>query len=416
MTKTKRAASLFLAAIILISALIPVSAFAASESQIRDKIVSVADGEVGYTDSSTHSKYGKWYGYQGSWCTYFVFWCYNQAGDKLGVTLYGNGVTPSGGNCNSMISWYKNKNRYHTRSSGYTPKTGDMVFFDWSGNGSSQHVGIVDYVSGSTVHTIEGNCSGSVKKREYTTKGSKPYNNVSAIMGYASPDFSSAANGKSETKKEKTTKKKTTTKKAAATKKVTTTKKQENKTTKKKTTTTATQTTKKETTKTTVSTTQTEKIEKLSLQASTYDLKIGDTVKLDYSISPGSAKAVVGYFCDEEDIIQIDAGGDITAIGNGTATVVVCANDEVYSQCDFTVTDAVAEVTTLSDKPARKVVGTVQNQVEGEEDMQAVLGRIGVNIDALTQNKQLYIIPLAIAGATMLICIIICIRKKAKKN
>ena len=35
--------------------------------------------------------------------------------------------------------------------------SGDTIFFDWGGNGTIDHVGIVESVSGGTVNTIEGN-------------------------------------------------------------------------------------------------------------------------------------------------------------------------------------------------------------------------------------------------------------------
>lgn len=412
MFKFKRITCLVISVLLTAAAITPFKAFASSENQIREKIVSVASAEIGYTGTSSYSKYGDWYGYQGGWCTTFVLWCYNEAGNKLGVKLYGNNVTPTGGNCNSMISWYKNKGRYYTRGS-YTPKAGDLVFFDWSGNGSSQHVGIVDYVSGSTVHTIEGNCSGKVKAREYTTSGSKPYNNVSSIMGYAVPDFSKVSSGGSAQTTKKTTAKTTTKKQTQAT-----TKKQTVKTTTKATVKTTEKTTKSTTASTTKKQTTTEpvKVEKLTISASDYELKVGDTVKLNYNVEPEKAKAVIGYFCDEEGIIQIDTGGDITAIGSGTATVVVCANDELYSQCSFTVTDAVAEVTTLSSDTPRQVVGKVESKEETTKNIKSMLAAMGVNFHALEQNSEQYFIPLGIITGTALICVFILIGKKIRKR
>ena len=191
----------------LLASLLPITSFAASEDELRSAVVNTASAEVGYTGTSTYSKYGDWYGYQGGWCTTFVLWCFNQVGQANGVTLNGN-IIPRGGNCNSMISWFKDKERYYSPSK-YTPKSGDLVFFDWTGSGSCDHVGIVNYTSGKTVYTVEGNCSGKVKAREYTEKGSKPYNNISAIMGYASPNYASASGSNAP----ETTKKPTTTKK-----------------------------------------------------------------------------------------------------------------------------------------------------------------------------------------------------------
>ena len=213
----------FIVLCIIISSIIPTAAFAASEDDLRSSVVSIASDEVGYTGTSSYSKYGDWYGYQGGWCTTFVLWCFNKAGKQNGVTLNGV-IIPRGGNCSSMISWFKDKGRYYSPSK-YTPKSGDLIFFDWTGSGTADHVGIVNYTSGTTVYTIEGNCSGKVKAREYTKKGSKPYNNISSIIGYASPKFSSISGssaGKTTTKKHTTTKKAKTTKKTTASKKVTT--------------------------------------------------------------------------------------------------------------------------------------------------------------------------------------------------
>ncbi|MCH5321911.1 MAG: hypothetical protein J1E36_09115, partial [Eubacterium sp.] len=156
--------------------------------------------------------------------------------------------------------------------------------------------------------------------------------------------------------------------------------------------------------------------ETLSINAPTYDLQIGDTVKLNYSVEPSNAPAVVGYFCDEEGIIEIGTDGDIKAIGSGTATVVVCANNELYKQCDFTVTEAVGEVTSLKTKE-RNVVGTTKAQVvTTQKSVQSVLKNMGVNVDSLTQNKQLYVIPLAIISVTFIISLFLAIVKKVKRR
>ncbi len=421
MKKSSGILSLFLAATVICSVLFPSAVYAATENQLRSKVVSVAQAEIGYKDSSTHSKYGNWYGYQGGWCTTFVLWCFNKAGNAYDTKLYGN-IIPSGGNCNSMISWFSNKGRYHKASSGYTPKSGDLIFFDWSGNGSSQHVGIVDYTSGSTVYTIEGNCSGEVKARSYTKSGSKPYNNISSIMGYGEPDFASVSSGKGSVKTtakkttaRKTTTKKTTTKKAT-TKKTTAVSTAAKKTTEKKTTKKEASTSAKAST--TAKTTAKTEVTKLSINASTYELQVGDTVKLNYSVEPQNAPAVVGYFCDEEGIIEIGSAGEIKAIGEGTATVVVCANDTLYRQCDFTVTQAVADVTKVHEASiTRKVVGKAeQTVVTTEKTAKTVLSRVGVNLDALAENRQIYIVPLAIAGATVIISLFAVTVRKIKEK
>ena len=231
------------------------------------------------------------------------------------------------------------------------------------------------------------------------------------------------------TKKHTTTKKAKTTKKATASKKVTTKKATTAKSTTKKTATkkettkattvaTTTQAATKANAKTTTEQSESAPLTNLQIYASKYDLQIGDTVKLDYSVEPSNTNAVVGYFCDQEGIIDIGANGEITAIGNGTATVVVCANDDLYAQCDFIVTDAVGEVTTVggSNEESRKVVDTRIDVSTTQANAQSVLTRLGVNVNMLSQNKQLYIVPASIAGVTVFISIFIAITKKIKKK
>lgn len=439
MKKIIKAISVLLVAVMMCTAL-PMNATAASVHDMQNEVLDVANGEVGYTGTSKYCKYGEWLGYQGGWCTTFVLWCFNKAGENLGVSMY-KSIVPSGGNCNSMISWYKNRDRYHTTSSGYTPKKGDLIFFDWSGNGSSQHVGLVDYIDGSTVYTVEGNCSGKVKARKYTTSGSKPYNNVSAIMGYGVPDYSSVAKGGSSkptttkkattTKKHKTTKKVTTTKKITTTRKVTVTKK----VTSKKTTTAKAKTTKPSAQKvtttqaTTAPTTVKQEIstkkkkektknvpaQDMELYASTTDLEVGDSVKLGYTLEPLNSTAVIGYFCDEEGIIQIENGGEIKAIGEGTATVVVCANDEIYRQCDFTVSSASTDVT--RQKTANDYVEELTTSTHSiEKTKEQKLNEIGINVQRLKNNDEYYYIPLAICGATVVMGLLAFVIRKAVKK
>lgn len=85
----KKFLSVIISLIIIFVMLIPMPVYAASENTLRNAVISAAEGEVGYTGTSTYSKYGDWYGYQGSWCTTFVLWCFNKAGTNNGVKLYG---------------------------------------------------------------------------------------------------------------------------------------------------------------------------------------------------------------------------------------------------------------------------------------------------------------------------------------
>ena len=61
-------------------------------------------------------------------------------------------------------------------------KHGDIIFFDWEGDGHSDHVGIVEKIENEKVYTIEGNTGNECKQREYNIKSS-------VIMGYGTPMY-----------------------------------------------------------------------------------------------------------------------------------------------------------------------------------------------------------------------------------
>jgi len=42
------------------------------------------------------------------------------------------------------------------KESSFTPKSGDIIFFDWEEDGKPNHVGIVEKVENNKVYTVEG--------------------------------------------------------------------------------------------------------------------------------------------------------------------------------------------------------------------------------------------------------------------
>lgn len=78
--------------------------------------------------------------------------------------------------CPTIVSWAKDKGIWGQRGS-YQPKPGDAIMFDWEGDGTSDHIGIVEKVENGKVITIEGNSSNSVKRNTYELGSGK-------IMGY----------------------------------------------------------------------------------------------------------------------------------------------------------------------------------------------------------------------------------------
>lgn len=113
-------------------------------------IVSVAEQEEAAGETNIGGeKYKEWYGMDADWCAMFLSWCSDQCGY---IDL---GVMPKTASVSDMKEWYKNKEQYQEKESGYEPKKGDIIFF---GNGRS-HVGLVtnyDAESG-IITTIEGN-------------------------------------------------------------------------------------------------------------------------------------------------------------------------------------------------------------------------------------------------------------------
>ena len=136
-------------------------------------IVKVAQAQLGNVGGN---KFWKWYGFSSHvhWCACFVSWCSNECGYiKAGImpkfAVVGNGA-----------SWFKERHRW--ASGGYSPKPGDVIFFDWDHDRVLDHVGLVESCDGKTVTTIEGN-SGNACKRLTYRRG------AACIIGYGIPAY-----------------------------------------------------------------------------------------------------------------------------------------------------------------------------------------------------------------------------------
>lgn len=164
-------------------------------SHIAD-LIGVAKTQLGYTEldgsgnpipstsDGGYTKYGASFGEpNGAWCAYFISWCASQAGIP-------SSIVPRLGNCGTLTDWYQSRSIYHSRSSGYVPKPGDMVFFNWSGGASAQHIGIVTGVSGGNLFTIEGNTDGD---EGYMCNGRTRELNASYVLGYGVPNYNDAS-------------------------------------------------------------------------------------------------------------------------------------------------------------------------------------------------------------------------------
>ncbi|MFC7484925.1 peptidoglycan-binding protein [Luedemannella flava] len=127
---------------------------------------------------SNHNFITTWYGFDGAWCDMTVSYAANQSGNLAA--------------CMGKFAWtvahaqaFKNAGRWHYGLGGI--RSGDIVFFDWSGGGSISgidHVGVVEAVnSDGSITTIEGNTSDMCLRRR----------RKACVVGYGRPAYNGAA-------------------------------------------------------------------------------------------------------------------------------------------------------------------------------------------------------------------------------
>lgn len=138
-------------------------------------IVTVAESQLGNEGGGA---FWSWYGFEErvDWCAIFVSWCGEQCGYLDAEILPKFAVVGDG------AEWFKAKRQW--KSGRYTPKAGDIVFFDWEEDGTMDHVGIVEKYENRTIHTIEGNSGDVCRKLQYEVRSKK-------ICGYGVPVYGS---------------------------------------------------------------------------------------------------------------------------------------------------------------------------------------------------------------------------------
>lgn len=82
-------------------------------------------------------------------------------------------------------------------------------------------------------------------------------------------------------------------------------------------------------------------ITKVTLDRHDVTLEKGDTLKLNVEILPVEfANEIVSWITNDRTVVEVDTDGTLTAIGKGTTTVEVIADNGVKDVCTVTVTDA----------------------------------------------------------------------------
>lgn len=167
-----------------------------TETELRQKAVSIAKGWVGVKEGSAQHKAiidvynsytprprGYKVTYADSWCAAFV----SAVAIKAGLI----NIMPVECSCSKLLELYKAKGRW-VENDAYVPSPGDLVLYDWQDSGAGDnkgapdHVGMVEKVVGRTITVIEGNYDDQVKRRMFAV-------DTRTIRGYCCPDYASIA-------------------------------------------------------------------------------------------------------------------------------------------------------------------------------------------------------------------------------
>ena len=76
--------------------------------------------------------------------------------------------------------WFRDRGQWTDAS--YEPSPGTIIFFDWEGDGVTDHTGIVQKCENGTVYTVEGNSGDTCRTKTYPVGSS-------VIYGYGIPAY-----------------------------------------------------------------------------------------------------------------------------------------------------------------------------------------------------------------------------------
>lgn len=122
--------------------------------------------------------YWSYYGFNSrvAWCGCFVNWCMRTEPTNAGASYPTAAQTGNNAYCPTLVTWFKRSRRWADR--GFTNLVaGDVIFFDWEQDGTSDHVGLVVGRDENYIYTIEGNSSDMVRTKQYGI-------NSPSIQGY----------------------------------------------------------------------------------------------------------------------------------------------------------------------------------------------------------------------------------------
>lgn len=152
-----------------------------SVDSMRRRVCDIALSYVGYTAGrNNYSVFGERYGApNGEWCAFFVKSVFDDAG--LGGLVVATGWVPD------AKDWFiAHPTAYFYRRGQYTPKPGDVIYFDYNKNGTPDHTGIVIGCDGRSITTVEGNTG---TPRAVRHKVAYYGVNEETVYGFGVPDY-----------------------------------------------------------------------------------------------------------------------------------------------------------------------------------------------------------------------------------
>ena len=167
-----------------------------TEKQLRDKVVKTAVSFFGANEAdgshkkiidiyNAHKPLARGYkvNYPDAWCATFV----SAVAIQAGLT----DIIPTECGCEQQVKLFQKLGAW-VENDAYTPKVGDVIYYDWqdSGHGDNKgytdHVGIVVSVANGKVKIIEGNYKNKVAYRTLSLNGK-------TIRGYGAPKYDTKA-------------------------------------------------------------------------------------------------------------------------------------------------------------------------------------------------------------------------------
>lgn len=167
-----------------------------TENELRKKVVETAESLYGCKESDgSHKKIIDTYNAhtpiaRGYKVKYTDHWCATTI-STVAIMCNLTDIIPTECSCEKMIELFKKLGRW-VENDAYTPKFGDVIFYDWQDSGvgdntgRSDHVGFVVSVYGKSVKIFEGNMDSATGYRTIQVNGRY-------IRGYGVPDYAKKA-------------------------------------------------------------------------------------------------------------------------------------------------------------------------------------------------------------------------------